>query len=198
MPGMQPPGPPKPWHYLARPQPGRRGLTLIELMAVLAVLAVLALLAAPSVGTLAQRQRLAAAAEGLASDLAEARMEAARSGQSVYLQARLPASSSWCWVVATTAACPCEEAPAPGGAAVPLPGCALRQVQAADHPGIRLLQPLQARFEPQGAAVAVQAELQSAHGERLRVALGALGRAHVCVPASGQPSGAASRRYPAC
>jgi type IV fimbrial biogenesis protein FimT len=177
---------------------GRRGLTLIELMAALAVLAVLAMLAAPSVAALAQRQRLAAAAESLASDLAEARMEAARSGQRMHLQARLPAGGSWCWVVATTAACHCDEAPPPGGLAAPLPGCALRQVQAADHPGIRLLQPLQARFEPQGAAAAVQAELQSAHGERLRVTLGTLGRAHVCVPAGGQPSGAGSRRYPAC
>jgi type IV fimbrial biogenesis protein FimT len=60
------------------------GLTLIELCAVLAVLALLSALALPSLGHRLDRQRLHAAAETLAADLADARFEAARRGQPLH------------------------------------------------------------------------------------------------------------------
>lgn len=53
-----------------------RGLTLIELLIAVAVLGVLAALALPDLGPRMARHRLAAAAETLALDLAEARVEA--------------------------------------------------------------------------------------------------------------------------
>lgn len=199
-----------------RPRPPR-GLSLIEIFAVLALLAVLATLALPSMGALAERHRLAAAAEGLAADLALARLEAAHSGQALYVQAEAaqagPADAGtpagWCWTVATAADCGCAT---PAQAS-----CLLRRVTAANHPGVRLTQPLHAGFEPVGtrsmtpsAAAPVQAELASLAGDRLRVSLGALGRASICVPGtpgqSGQPGPAGSppalparsSRYPHC
>ncbi len=186
---------------------GPRGLTLLEVLATLAVLAVLALLALPSVSAMAQRQQLAAAAEGLAADLAEARMEAARSGQALHVQSQA-GTGTWCWAVATQAGCDCQ-APA-------APQCRLKAVQASHYPGIALLQPVHARFEPQGTAQAGQgnaaapsgsawrADLQSGQGDRLRVELATLGRSRICVPRSdagpahGPGAAALARRYPAC
>lgn len=163
------------------------GLTLLEVLAAIAVLAVLAAMALPSLGAMAQRHQLAAAAEGLAADLAEARLEAARSGQVLHVQSQADASA-WCWAVATQAGCDCQ--------ATEAPTCRLKAVRAADHPGITLLQPLHARLEPVGSALhgPHSAELQSRLGDRLRVEVAALGRSRVCVP------GAAGTawRYPAC
>lgn len=197
----------------ARPHgPGwPRGLTLIEIVTVLAVLAVLATLALPSLGNLAQRHRLAAAAESLAADLTEARLEAARSGQPLWVRAESAGDNGavrWCWVVATSPGCGCTDA------SPTLPACALRRVSAADHAGVELARPLQAGFDPggtrlgtpgTGAAVAagaspaagpaMRAELASRAGDRLQIQLGALGRASICVPA-GLPL--AGWRYPPC
>ncbi len=162
----------------------QRGLTLLEVLAALAVLAVLAAMALPSLGAAAQRGQLAAAAEGLAADLAEARLEAARSGQTLYVQSQgsIGQASGWCWSVATQPGCDCQASAAPA--------CRLKAVRAHDHPGIVLLQPLRAQLAPQGAAQGtaqggVQAtELQSRQGDRLRVELAALGRSRVCAPAA--------------
>lgn len=172
-----------------------RGVTLLEVLMALAVAAILATLALPSMGAIAQRQRLAAAAEALAADLAEARLEAARSGQMLHVQSQRSDTDHWCWAVATQLGCGCD------GLVAPLATCRLKAVQAADYPGIRLLQPVQARLDPQGLAqstvpgmvqAGVQAvELQSPQGERLRVELGALGRSRVCVPGSASGSGSA-------
>jgi type IV fimbrial biogenesis protein FimT len=173
-----------------------RGLTLLEVLAVLAVVAVLASLTLGSMGALAQRHQLTAAAEALAADLVEARMEAARSGQVLHVQSQwsalvAPAGNRWCWSVATDAGCDCQAAVAPS--------CRLKAVRADDHPGVSLLQPLEVRLNPLGTAdgMALSAELQSARGDRLRVELGALGRTRICVPATPATPGGVGR-HPAC
>jgi Tfp pilus assembly protein FimT len=179
-----------------RPRLPPRGLTLIDIFTTLALLALLATLALPSMGRLAERHRLSAAAEGLAADLALARLEAAHSGQTLYFQAETAqagpadagAPAGWCWAVATTADCGC--------ATSAQARCLLHRVTAANHPGVRLTQALHTGFEPGGtrtwappAANPVQAELASRSGDRLRVSLGALGRASICAPGSPGPSG---------
>ncbi|MDE2275945.1 MAG: GspH/FimT family pseudopilin [Burkholderiales bacterium] len=171
-----------------RPDPGRpqragrpRGLTLLEVAMVLAVLAVLSTLAVPSVAARLQRGRLQFAAEALAGDLAEARFQAAQRGLTLHLQAQ--AGADWCWAVTTTPACPC-------GQAQP---CQLQRVTAADHPGVRLVQAMAVRLEPDGSAVARQPALfESAAGQRVAVALSPLGRARLCAPTGAWPT------MPAC
>jgi type IV fimbrial biogenesis protein FimT len=83
-----------------------RGLTLLELVIALAVLGIMATLTLPALGSALQRHRLLAAAQTLAADLAEARFEAARSGQSLHLLART--GRDWCWAVGTQADCDCS------------------------------------------------------------------------------------------
>lgn len=158
-----------------------RGLTLLELMAVLALLALLGGLALPSLAGSLQRHRLMAAAQHLAADLAEARHEAARSGEPLHLrvqaqsQVQTPEAGGWCWSVARSADCACG-APAP---------CQLGQVRAADHPGVTLHEATAVRLDPQGTTTGghtTVALLQARSGAQLRVDLSALGRPRVCAP----------------
>jgi type IV fimbrial biogenesis protein FimT len=159
----------------------RRGLTLLELLIALAVLAIVATVALPSFGSVSQRARLRAAAEMLASDLAEARFESARAGRPLHLW--LDGGAAWCWSVATAADCGCREAAS----------CQLKRVLAREHGGIELLEARPASFDPAGtAAVVGGAVLRSSAGDALKVELSALGRARVCA-ASGSVPG-----YPAC
>lgn len=158
-----------------------RGLTLLELAIVLAVLAALSALALPNFGGRIERQRLQAAAEGLAADLNEARFEAARRGTPLFVQTST--GSDWCWAVASLPDCPC-------GSAQP---CQLRSAKAAQHRGVELLGGLSLRMDPEGRPGAAQAiELRTKRGERLRVELSAMGRSRVC-----SVSGAMGR-MPAC
>jgi len=167
----------------------RRGFTLLEAMAVLAVLATLATLALPRSASVLQRQRLAAAAEALAGDLAEARFEAVRRSTPLFL--RSDGGPAWCWSVATSDGCGCT-----GSASA----CQLKTVRAADHPGVQLLQTPQARLDPTGAGngQTVTATLASANGDTLRVDLTAMGRARICVPGTGPGPAPAASRYPRC
>lgn len=171
----------------------RRGLTLLELLAALAVLAVLASLALPSMGAIAQRHRLAAAAEALAGDLMQARQEAARTGQALHLRAELLGGGRWCWSVSPRSDCGCDDEPG-------LPrACALAQASTRSHPGVQLMQPLQLQLAPEGVAAATLAELASADGQRLRVQVAALGRAHICRVDEGvDHPGTALYRYRRC
>ncbi len=155
----------------------RRGVTLLEVAVMLAVLAVLASLAVPDYGTRLQRQRLQAAAEALAGDLVNARFEAAQRGHALQLEPR--AGADWCWSVALAPGCACGAAQA----------CQIANVRAEDHRGVRLVEARPARLEPAGSSgAAVQvATLESAHGDRLRVDLTALGRARICVVAGSVP-----------
>lgn len=157
-----------------------RGLTLIELAITLAVLAILGAIALPSVGSSLDRQRLQASARALADDIAEARFEAARRGQALHLRATPGGSggAGWCWSVSASADCPCGQPQA----------CQLRNVRAADHPGVQLVSAQSLRLDPVGAAQAgTAALLESRRGERLRVDVSALGRSRVCAVAGAWP-----------
>jgi len=165
-------------------QPARRrarGLTLIELTVALAVLGVLATLTLPTFGALLTRHRLAAAAEDLALDLAEARFQAAQSGQPLHVV--FHAGTDWCYAVARTPGCDCREAQA----------CQLKTVRAADLPGVALADAQDASFDPAAiATVGGQAQWRSADGRHgLDVSVSGLGRARIC-----SPSGL--RGYSAC
>jgi type IV fimbrial biogenesis protein FimT len=158
-----------------RPSGRPRGLTLLELAMVLAVAAILGALAAPSLSARLDRQRTHSAAKKLAGDLAEARFEAARRDQPLTVWTQ--PGATWCWAVATTAACDCRLAQA---------ACLIRTVRSSDHPGVRLMQGQTVRFDPAGsvnggeAGGLAAAVFETRRGERLRVAVSALGRAHVC------------------
>lgn len=147
-----------------------RGLTLVELMIGIAVLAVLATLAAPPLAERVARQRLASAAETLAMDLAEARLEAVSSGQTLHLV--FGRGADWCWAVARSAGCGCETAQP----------CQLKREHADDWPGLSLQAPQDIRFEPVGTpAEGTQVRLGGVGGQHeLTVALTPLGRAKVC------------------
>lgn len=146
----------------------RHGLTLLELMIALVIVTLLATLALPSVRG-SERARLKLAAETLASDLAEARFEAARRGSPLHVD--VATGPAWCWVVATQQACSCSGAPA----------CRLKAEQAASYAGVQLLTGQGARFAPDGSTDGAGTALfQSSRGEQLRVSVSPLGRARVC------------------
>lgn len=161
-----------------------RGLTLIELAVVLAVLAVLSALALPDIGARLQHQRLQAAAELLAGDVAEARFEAVRRGNALHLQAA-GAGPEWCWSISATPGCGCASAQL----------CQLHSVHSADHPGVQLAAGGALRIDPAGSgsgSAAAVATLASPRGERLRVEISALGRPRICAVTGAWP------RIPAC
>lgn len=162
------------------------GFTIVEIGIALAVLAILATLALPEVGRRMERQRLHGAAQGLAADLAEARFEAARQGQTLFVEARAahPGSGGWCWAVARSAGCDCTA----------LQACQVHTVRSADWRGVRLVEGLAVTLAPGGTAAGPQqtALLETARGEQLRVEVSALGRARVCAQRGAWPG------MPAC
>ncbi|MDO9073959.1 MAG: GspH/FimT family protein [Rubrivivax sp.] len=164
---------------MRRPAPG---FTMIELALALVVLAILAALALPDLGRRMERQRLQGAAQGLAADLAEARFEAARQGQALFVEARPAASrdSGWCWAVARSAGCDCAAAEA----------CQVHAVRSADWRGVRLVEGLAVALQPGGTTAGAQqaALLESSRGEQLRVEVSALGRARVCATRGSWPN----------
>lgn len=177
----------------------QRGLTLLELAVVLAVLAVLGALALPSMAARLRVERLQAAAEMLAADIADARHEAARRGQALHIEGRAAEGSgpAWCWSVATAPACPCgSESPAPssspGTVSPTAAACRLKTVPAGDHPGVTLVQSQPVHVQPDGQANAVVAAVLAAGDRQLQVQVSRFGRARVCDPAG------ASTRVPRC
>jgi type IV fimbrial biogenesis protein FimT len=166
-------------HATARPA---HGLTLLELMLALGIVAVLMSLALPSFGSIMTRNRLKAAAEHLALDLAELRLEATQRGVPLHLNYAI--GSDWCYALATASGCDCRRALS----------CQMKTVRAKDHPGVQLVEGQDVLFEPQpGAGVGSgSAVLRAADGAQLRVGLSRLGRPKVCAP--GMPVAG----YPAC
>lgn len=161
-----------------------RGFTLLELVIALGVMVVLATLAIPSMGARLDRARLQGAAESLAADLAEARFEAAKRGGALFVQtAEVADGAAWCWAVAVDPGCGC------GTPQV----CQLHVARSGDHPGVKLVHGLQARFDPSGDAQEAQAAtLEGSRGDRLRVELSTLGRPRICAEKGSWP------RLPAC
>jgi type IV fimbrial biogenesis protein FimT len=185
--------------------PPARGLTLLELAIVMAVLAVLSALAAPSMAARLRAERLLSAAEMFAADIADARHEAARRGRALHVQALAVApptatalqggkpvagAASWCWAVATQAACPCagetEFAAAAEAAVAGQTGaaslCRLKTVPAREHPGVALLSAEPVRLDPDGQASAGLAAVFAAGDRQLQVQVSRFGRARVCDP----------------
>jgi type IV fimbrial biogenesis protein FimT len=156
-----------------------RGLTLLEMMVALAIVAVLTTLALPSFGSMMSRQRLKAAAEQMAVDLAELRQQAVQRQQPMHLQ--LSGGAQWCYALAVASGCDCRVPQA----------CQLKTVRAQDHPGVELLPGQDLRVDPHGAAGPGGALLQGSDGARLRVSLSPLGRPKVCAAQTAVPGFAA-------
>ena len=158
-----------------------RGLTLIELMVALGMLAVLMTLAVPSFGSIMARQKLKAAAEDLAMDLAEMRLQATQRGMTTHLQ--FSGGANWCYALAMSSGCDCRVAQA----------CQLKTVRASDRHGVLLVDSEDVAFAPLGGRGQGHATLQTSDGtQSLRVTVGPLGRASLCAP------GPAVSGYPAC
>ena len=171
------------------PRTPTRGLTLLELAMVMAVLVVLASLAVPGMTAHLRAERLHTAAQLLAADIADARHEAARRGQTLHIESHAAAggTAAWCWSVATTPTCPCgtvEDATAQT--------CRLKTVPASDHPGVWLLQSEPVHLQPDGQASPVLAAVFAAGERQLQVQVSRFGRARVCDPAG------RSHRVPKC
>lgn len=146
------------------------GLTLIEAMIAVAVMALLLTLALPSFADHLARQRLKAAAEMLAADLAEARFEAAQRGQPLYVGLR--SGPDWCYAVSTAIGCDCQVAQP----------CRLRVVSARDAPGLTLRAPLEIALHPEGHGAPATMAWTSTRGHQLQVELSAMGRVRLCAP----------------
>jgi type IV fimbrial biogenesis protein FimT len=164
--------------HCTHPRRKTLGLTLLELMISLAILAILTSLAVPSFGTRVAHGRLLRAAENLAGDITEARFEATRRGQPLFVQ-----SAPSCWAVSSAPDCACAATQA----------CQIHRMDLADHPGVSLQGALAVRVDPAGTALQTGVvTLRSSYGEQLRVEVSALGRPRICASSGTWP------RLPVC
>lgn len=151
-----------------------RGVTLIECVIAIAIVAALMSITLPSFGEAMARARLRAAAEDLAYDLGNARLESVRAGAGVVHVSFAP-GASWCWAVGPVADANCRS---------PAPGTTVHTVRADSYPGVTLDHAVSARFDGRDtlASAGLAAEFSSAQGQRLRVQVTPLGRASICSP----------------
>lgn len=147
-------------------------------MIVVTVAALLGAISLPSMAGLLGRHRLQAAAHHLQADLALARQEALRRGQTAHLV--LHPGAHWCYALSLGVARDCRSPSGTGGAA-------LAVVRADRYPEVVLLQAATMTLDARdGTSLQGQgrAEFASARGERLTVQLSHLGRASLCTPAA--------------
>jgi type IV fimbrial biogenesis protein FimT len=161
-----------------------RGVTLIECVIALGILAALMSIALPSFGEAMARARLRSAAEDLALDLGNARLESVRGGAGVVYVTLVP-GSNWCWAVGPVANADCRN---------PAPNTTVHTVRAEDYAGVMMDRGVSASFDGRDAlaSAALAAEFSSVQGQRLRVQVTPLGRASICSPQGRTPD------YPGC
>jgi len=151
-----------------------RGVTLIECVIAIAIVAALMSVALPSFGEAMARARLRAAAEDLALDLGNARLESVRSGASL-VHVTLRPGSPWCWAVGSVPDVDCHNPPV---------GTTLRVVRADDYAGVTMTRGVSASFDGRDmlAPAGFAAEFALVQGQQLRVQVTPLGRATICSP----------------
>jgi len=149
------------------------GITLIECVIALAILAALMSIALPSFGEAMARARLRAAAQDLAVDLGNARLESIRQGNGL-VHVTLRPGSPWCWAVGPVANIDCHNPPAG----------TLHVARADDYAGVIMTRGVSAAFDGRDALAAAgfAAEFALPQGQQLRVQMTPLGRATICSP----------------
>jgi type IV fimbrial biogenesis protein FimT len=151
-----------------------RGITLIECVIAIAIVAALMGIALPPFGEAMARARLRAAAQDLALDLGNARLESVRSGAGL-VHVTLRPGSPWCWAVGSLRDVDCHNPPA---------GSTLHVARAEDYAGVTMTQGISASFDGRDtlAAAGLAAEFALPQGQQLRVQVTPLGRASICSP----------------
>ena len=159
--------------HIAAARGATRGVTLIESVIALAIVAALMSIALPSFGEAMARARLRAAAEDLALDLGNARLESVRQGAG-RLHVTLRAGSPWCWAVGPAPDIDCHNPPAG----------TLHVVRADDYAGVTMSRGVSTSFDGRDtlAAAGLAAEFVLHQGQQLRVNVAPLGRASICSP----------------
>ncbi|HEX6017409.1 MAG TPA: prepilin-type N-terminal cleavage/methylation domain-containing protein [Burkholderiaceae bacterium] len=160
-----------------------RGITLIECVIALAVVAALMSIALPSFGEAMARARLRSAAQDLALDLGNARLESVRPGAgAVHVSVR--PGAGWCWAVGPAADADCHHPPQG----------TLHVARVDDYPGVVMTHGVDTRFDGSDtlAPAGFAAEFELPQGQQLRVQVTPLGRAIVCAPQGD------SRDFPRC
>ncbi|HTP71710.1 MAG TPA: GspH/FimT family pseudopilin [Burkholderiaceae bacterium] len=150
-----------------------RGITLIECVIAVAIVAALMSIALPSFGEAMARARLRAAAQDLALDLGNARLESVRQGAGLVHVSVRP-GSAWCWSVGPVADADCHAAPAG----------TLHVARADDYVGVTMTRGVSTSFDGRDALAAAgfAAEFALPQGQQLRVQVTPLGRATICSP----------------
>jgi type IV fimbrial biogenesis protein FimT len=161
-------------HRIAAGRIVTRGITLIECVIAIAIVAALMSIALPSFGEAMSRARLRAAAQDLALDLGNARLESLRSGSGL-VHVTLRPGSPWCWAVGPVPNVDCHN---------PAPGSTLHVARADDYAGVTMARGVSTSFDGRDtlAAAGFAAEFASSQGQQLRVHVTPLGRAIICSP----------------
>jgi len=160
-----------------------RGITLVECVITVAIVAALMSIALPSFGEAMARARLRTAAQDLALDLGNARLESVRQGAGVVHVSVRP-GAGWCWAVGPVADADCHRPPQG----------TLHVARADDYPGVVMTAGVDTRFDSRDtlAPAGFAAEFELPQGPQLRVQVTPLGRAIVCSPQGSTPD------FPAC
>jgi type IV fimbrial biogenesis protein FimT len=164
----------------------RRGFSLVEFCITLAVLAIVSSLTVPAVARTLARQRVVAAAQDLAADIAQARQEASSRGSPMHVETQTGAD--WCWAVTRHAGCGCGNTSSDSGngngagTGIGPSTCRLKVIRPADYPGVTLSAASNLRLEADGIANQSIAATLQAGEERVQVEVGPMGRARLCAP----------------